>query len=83
MTVEVVNSTLVQMLREENPALRSWLRAIELLDIYDPLLVAGYDDINMMIEQMKSHMPITKETLSLIGVTKPGHQARFLAHLTM
>ena len=73
MTVEVEKTNLVEILREENPALRSWLKAIELLDIYDPLLVAGYDDINMMVEQMKSHMPITTDTLSLIGVTKPGH----------
>jgi hypothetical protein len=31
---------------------------------------------------MKSHMPITEQTLCKIGISKPGHQARLLAHLT-
>jgi hypothetical protein len=30
---------------------------------------------------MNSHMPITTDTLLSIGIEKPGHRARLLAHL--
>jgi len=67
--------------RDHSPVLLQWLKSIKLEEIYDTLLAAGYDDIEMMSEQMKSHMPITVETLEGIGVQKPGHRARVLAHL--
>lgn len=66
---------------EYNPVLLTWLASIKLEEIYDTLLSAGYDDIEMMSEQMQSHMPITTDTLRNIGVKKPGHRARLLAHL--
>jgi hypothetical protein len=64
-----------------NPILELWLASIRLEEIAPLLLAAGYDDIEMMAEQMTSHMPITHDTLINIGITKPGHRARLLAHL--
>jgi hypothetical protein len=49
--------------KESNPALLTWLTTNKLEELYDTLLTAGYDDIELMAEQMKSHMPITGNTL--------------------
>ena len=65
----------------DNPLLLNWLTHFNLQTLYDALLIAGYDDVELMAEQMRSHMPITRSKLSKIGVTKPGHQARLIAHL--
>jgi hypothetical protein len=45
--------------KESNPALLTWLTTNKLEEIYHPLLCAGYDDIELMADQMKSNMPIT------------------------
>jgi len=45
---------------ESNPALLQWLTSNKLEEIYDALMSAGYDDIELMSEQMKSTMPINK-----------------------
>ena len=42
---------------------------------------AGFDDLNALIMQAKSKVPITRELLNKIGVTKPGHQMRILVKL--
>ena len=39
--------------------LLNWLTYYKLQDLYDVLLNSGYDDVDLMAEQMLSHMPIT------------------------
>ena len=34
---------------------------------------AGFDDLNALLLQAKSRMPITRDLLHRIGVKKPGH----------
>lgn len=57
----------------DNPLLLNWLTRFSLETLYDALLIAGYDDVELMAEQMRSHMPITRSKLKKIGVIKPGH----------
>ncbi len=42
---------------------------------------AGYDDIESMLEQMKSPLPLTEETFRAIGIKKPGHIVRIALKL--
>lgn len=41
----------------------------------------GFDDIQALIAQMKSSMPVTDEMLRKINIEKPGHRARILVKL--
>lgn len=61
--------------------LYEWLEKDNLQDLYEVLVEAGYDDVEEMVEQMKSPMPITEESLKKIGVSKPGHCVRLLMRL--
>ena len=61
--------------------LYEWLEKDNLQDLYEVLVEAGYDDVEEMVEQMKSPLPITEESLKNIGVTKPGHCVRLLMRL--
>ena len=45
------------------------------------LMAAGYDDLDQMIAQMMSGIPITEESLVKIGIKKSGHRLRLLAAL--
>ena len=44
---------------------------------------AGFDDLNALLLQAKSRVPITRELLAKIGVRKPGHQSRILVKLEL
>ena len=68
-------------IRVVSPALRSWLIASNLDSLENVLIDGGYDDLDLMIAQMRSREPITDEILYSIGVVKTGHRARLLAHL--
>lgn len=61
--------------------LYDWLESSNLGELYDVLLEAGYDDIQCMVEQMSSPMPISDSHLKSIGVTRPGHRKKLLLKL--
>jgi Ankyrin repeats (many copies)/SAM domain (Sterile alpha motif) len=66
---------------EAKPELYRWLKALKLLEEYNLLVQAGYDDINQLIKQMKSSLPLTENSLIKIGMKKPGHRRKLLATL--
>ena len=58
-----------------------WLNSLKLEDLYDTFVEGGYDELEAMLSQMRSRMPITAKTLRDIGIYKPGYVARILAKL--
>lgn len=61
--------------------LHSWLCSKKLECVYENLLVNGYDDLTMMVTQMKSAIPLSQENLKNIGISKSGHRMWLLASL--
>ena len=61
--------------------LYQWLKSLKLSQEYNLLVYAGFDDLNQLIKQMKSCIPLTENTLIKIGMNKPGHRRRLLAGL--
>ena len=59
----------------------AWLEKIHLEDYYEILVDAGYDDIQVMVQQMNGPMPISDRNLKEIGITKPGHRRYLLINL--
>ncbi|CAG9321621.1 unnamed protein product [Blepharisma stoltei] len=58
-----------------------WLSNARLEFLFGPLFHSGYDDLDFLVEQMKSNDPITTEMLRSIGINKPGHRTILLALL--
>jgi len=71
----------------ENEASRqrlfNWLTNLKLDSCYRNLSEAGYDDLDQMVSQMNSSLPITEDFLVRIGIKKPGYRLRLLAALEM
>jgi hypothetical protein len=65
----------------ESDPLYDWLSKLNVQYLYNLLVDAGYDDIESMVDQMRSPLPITQETLTSIGVHKPGHAIRIVIRL--
>ena len=61
--------------------LNIWLESTRLEFLFEKLMNAGYDDVEQMVSQMMSGMPITDENLEKIGIDKPGHRKRLLIAL--
>jgi hypothetical protein len=61
-------------------SLYQWLGEIGLCSLFKLLVSQGYDDLNFLIEQMRTE-PITLSLLEEIGVEKIGHRMILLAHL--
>lgn len=61
--------------------LRLWLEKHSLLQIYELLITAGYDDLDALIEQTRSPLPLTDANLREAGIEKAGYRARFLLRL--
>ena len=61
--------------------LRLWLEKHTLLSLYELLINSGYDDLDALIEQMRSPLPLNEENLKEAGVNKPGHRARLVMRL--
>jgi len=55
--------------------------SLELDNLYNIFLKNGFDDLQMIIEQMKTNNPITHENLRKIGVNLPGQRAKILIKL--
>jgi hypothetical protein len=62
-------------------SLALWLDSMKLEFLFEKLMNAGYDDVDQMVSQMMSGMPITEENLEKIGIDKPGHRKRLLIAL--
>lgn len=61
--------------------LYEWLEKVNLQEIYEMLCDGGYDDVESLVNQMRSPLPITLEELSKIGIKKPGHRYRLVIKL--
>lgn len=61
--------------------LRLWLEKHTLLPIYELLINSGYDDLDALIEQMRSPLPLSEENLKEAGVDKPGYRVRLMMKL--
>lgn len=68
---------------ERKSALHTWLSLYSLEPLLDTLVESGYDDVEQMTSQMRTHMPITKQRLMDVGVQRPGHAVRLLAALEL
>ena len=64
-----------------NDNLYTFLKQIEMEKYNDLLENEGFDDINLIIEQMKNGLPINDDTLREIGIEKPGDRARILIRI--
>ena len=64
---------------EVHPELFRWLKSLRLLEEYELLVNAGYDDVSQLIKQMQMGMPLTERSLIKIGMKKAGHRRRLLA----
>jgi hypothetical protein len=75
--------SLVPFTREiqDTDPLYEWLTRLNLQYLYNVLVDSGYDDVESMIDQMRSPLPITQETLMSIGLEKPGHAIRLVIRL--
>jgi len=62
-------------------SLYQWLSSVRLEFLFEPLHDNGYDELRIILEQMKSNFPISLENLKEIGISKPGHRKRLLALL--
>ena len=60
--------------RNQLKPLYEWLEKINLQEVYEILCEAGYDDIESLLNQMKSPLPVTLSELEKIGIKKPGHR---------
>lgn len=67
--------------RNQAKPLFDWLGKSNLLEIFEVLCEAGYDDLDSLFAQMNSSMPITLEDLKRVKIKKPGHRYRFLLKL--
>ena len=82
MTSNLVGDSFRRLSKEEvTTEIRNWLSGMNLESLTRCFVDAGFDDLNALIMQAKSKVPITRELLSKIGVTKPGHQMRILVKL--
>ncbi len=59
----------------------NFLKIIDLEHLTGTLYKNGFDDLNLMVEQMKSSSPITQENLKKIGINSPGHRGKILMKL--
>lgn len=66
---------------ERNPELHNFLIRFRLDELFCPLICAGYDDLDQLVFQMRTSMPITEQSLKEIGVNKQGMRKRLLLAL--
>ena len=59
----------------------TWLEKDSLQSLFEVLVANGYDDLEQLVMQMSSDMPITHDVLQKIGVAKIGHRLRLLSKL--
>jgi hypothetical protein len=67
--------------KKDHTMLKEWLASIDLQDIFEEFIEGGLDDLESMINQMKSPLPINDSMLKSAGISKPGHRVRILMKL--
>jgi hypothetical protein len=66
---------------EYNQDIYEFLRSIDMELYYRLFIKNGFDDFNLMVEQMKGDLAITDTNLKDIGIGLPGHRAKILLKL--
>ena len=66
---------------QANILLRNFLSQINMQNYYMNLKLNGFDNINLLIEQMKSESPIKDSELKKAGIIIPGDRAKILIRL--
>ncbi len=59
----------------------NFLKGLDLENLVNILVKNGFDDVSMMIDQMKSNHPITHDNFRKIGLSLPGQRAKILMKL--
>lgn len=68
---------------ESRQKLFNWMMNLKLESCFGVLVEAGYDDLDYMLTQMRSSMPLSLQSLEQIGIRKIGHRLRLLAGLEL
>lgn len=58
-----------------------WLELAGLESLFEILVNNGFDDLEQILNQMSTEMPLTLEILENIGISKVGHRIRLMARL--
>lgn len=61
--------------------LLEFLKEIGMQHYGDILISEGFDDINLIVHQMKEGFPVLDETLKEIGISSPGDRAKILIRM--
>ena len=75
---EETNQKKEQKEKKEKDDLFTFLKKIGMEEYNNLLINEGFDDINLIISQMKTGLPITDDALREIGIEKPGDRAKIL-----
>ncbi|OMJ84258.1 hypothetical protein SteCoe_14681 [Stentor coeruleus] len=65
----------------QNSCLYNWLISQRLENLYENLQNNGFDNLDMLVESMRSTNPLNEELLKQIGIKKLGHRLRLLSKL--
>lgn len=72
---------LLSSYNKSNLLLRNFLTQLNLQKYYTILKLNGFDNISLLIEQMKTNMPIRDSELKKSGIKIPGDRAKILIRL--
>jgi len=68
---------------ESRQKLFTWLTNLKLESCFAVLVDSGYDDLDHMVAQMRSSMPLSVSSLERVGIHKLGYRLRLLAGLEL
>ena len=77
--VKVINNN--KEIRDTKEELYKFLEKIEMEQYIDLFINAGYDDIKIVINQMKTGTPINDDILNEMGIERPGDRAKILIRI--
>ena len=69
--------------QETDSSLLEWLKDAKLEEIYAKLVESGFDDLEELVSQQASEMPLTDRLLVDIGIEKPGLRYTLLGALEL
>ena len=68
----------VENLTENTAEIHNFLKSIDLESYTNSFVKNGFDDFNIIKDQMRSNSPITNKNLKEIGIFQAGFRARIL-----
>lgn len=68
---------------EGGNSLLEWLKDARLEELYARLVESGFDDLEELVSQQASDMPLTNQLLIDIGISKPGQRYTLLGALEL